>query len=196
MVKTSNRILSDNWFATDSLSLARSISKRHEQVFKDITHIIGTEPNQVDNFQISTYLSAPPISRKLPRYIITKKGYERLVYLYQQKAEEGYRKELHFGYMLMDALSEMTEIHMQFFVNPYRIDFYLPEFKLAVEYDENYHQSSKQKYLDKHREEEIKKKIPGISFLRVNEGCETESINLILNLINQLHMCNCLKRRF
>lgn len=184
MLSVSTRVLSDNWFVTDSLQLAKSINKRHEQILKDITFLVNTEYEQMENFKASTYFSSPPVSRELPRFIITKKGYERLEKFYQNKAKKGFRKEHDFGYMLMDALSDKTEIISQFFVKPYRIDFYLPEFKMAIEYDEYYHQTNKQHYLDLCRERKIKEQVPDITIVRVKEGQELKGLNLIIKMID------------
>lgn len=64
--------------------------------------------------------------------------------------------------------------------NNYRIDFYLPEYKLAIEYDEQQHNGEKNKIKDKQREEEIKNELH-CDFIRLGYK-ETNAYNVGLVL--------------
>lgn len=89
------------------------------------------------------------------------------------------RKEIIFIEMIEPILKEselVNRILYQYPVSNYRIDIYLPEYSLAVEYDEKHHNYEK----DKIREDEIRKEIKDIRFVRVKEGTELESIGLII----------------
>ena len=67
------------------------------------------------------------------------------------------RFEASFGDKLKNTLKPLNikvETQKTMFNGKYRIDFYLPEFNLAIEYDEEYHRYQQEE--DKQREEKIK----------------------------------------
>jgi very-short-patch-repair endonuclease len=67
-------------------------------------------------------------------------------------------------------------------INKYRIDLYFPDYKLAVECDESYHNTEINMYFDKERESKIINKL-GCSFIRYSP----ESKNFdIFNIINEI----------
>jgi very-short-patch-repair endonuclease len=73
------------------------------------------------------------------------------------------------------------EIILQYKVDKYFIDIYFPEYKLAIEYDEDRHKY--QQKADKERQEYISDKLE-CSFIRINEDdCEYESFGKILKYI-------------
>lgn len=75
-------------------------------------------------------------------------------------------KELMFGSMLIDALNELdVKIVSQLNVEGYRIDFYIPQYNIAVEYDEEQHYTDANIKLDKEREDYVKSKL-GCEFIR------------------------------
>lgn len=76
------------------------------------------------------------------------------------------RKEIRFGELLSSAFPGV-EIVKQHAVGRYRIDFYMPEHNLAIEYDEEYHKS--QQDADRDREDYIATLI-NCDFIRVPEG--------------------------
>lgn len=78
------------------------------------------------------------------------------------------RVELEFSNQLTDYLTELDiEVLYQYKVLNYRIDFYLPDLNIAIEYDEEYHMTVKQKNLDKIRQTAIEKEI-GCKFIRIS----------------------------
>lgn len=79
----------------------------------------------------------------------------------------------------------MTEIIPQYKVLNYKIDFYIPYFHLAIEYDETDHRYRSE--YDKNRQREIenyfKRNNSYINFIRVNEGKENKFIGELVGYI-------------
>ena len=74
------------------------------------------------------------------------------------------RFEISFFKLLKEALKEIdVKLIHQYYVSGYRIDFFLPAYNLAIEYDEEAHKFHKGE--DKIREEKIKKET-GCKFIR------------------------------
>lgn len=64
-----------------------------------------------------------------------------------------HRKELCFGEILIEALKELNlEVIPQYRVGNYRIDFYIPKYNIAVEYDEQHHFTEENKEKDNMRQ--------------------------------------------
>ena len=96
------------------------------------------------------------------------------------------RKELLFDISVTEILNGIEVIIPQYKVLNYRIDFYLPDLNIAIEYDEKHHNSKKHK--DSNRQKEIENEIKNIEFIRVNEGEENLGINLILKKRNETNL--------
>jgi len=92
------------------------------------------------------------------------------------------RKETRFGDLLRSAFP-LVKIDVQHAVGRYRIDFYMPEHDLAIEYDEAFHKS--QQNADRDREDYIATLIH-CDFIRVPEGEEGAAIIEIFKRINGL----------
>jgi len=101
---------------------------------------------------------------------------DRIVVIREQE-----RREIQFGKMLNQILKDVIQgkIIPQYLVENYRIDFYLPYYKLAVEYDEKRHSTPNQARQDWLRQVSIQQKT-GITFIRVQENYEYQGINAIL----------------
>lgn len=84
-----------------------------------------------------------------------------------------------------DDAKIMTQIFTQYKVMDYRIDFYIPYFHLAIEYDETDHRYRSE--YDKNRQREIenyfKRNNSYINFIRVNEGKENKFIGELVGYI-------------
>jgi len=79
-------------------------------------------------------------------------------------------KEIEFFSALQTVLKPMNiELETQFNVLDYRIDGYIKEFNLAIEYDENHHNSKTNKMNDSIREKKIKNYLK-CNFIRVKEN--------------------------
>lgn len=94
------------------------------------------------------------------------------------------RFEIEFGQKLKNTFKPLNiEIESQkpMFNGKYRIDFYLPEFNLAIEYDEEQHNYQQEE--DKQREEEIKR-VLGCKFIRLDyKQDDNYNIGLVLKEI-------------
>jgi very-short-patch-repair endonuclease len=92
------------------------------------------------------------------------------------------RYELAFGKMLQTIFKNVLTFETQYSCcnNKYRIDFYEPTLKLAIEYDEEHHDY--QQYEDNQRESEIHNEL-GCNFIRVKKGQELKGINEIFKYI-------------
>jgi very-short-patch-repair endonuclease len=90
------------------------------------------------------------------------------------------RKELLFEINLSELLEGITPIVKQYSVLNYRIDFYLPDLKIAIEYDELHHNSNLEN--DKKRQKEIQELLK-CDFIRVNENFEISAINKIIKIV-------------
>jgi phage anti-repressor protein len=90
------------------------------------------------------------------------------------------RKELLFEIKLNEILDGISTIIPQYKVLNYRIDFYLPELNVAIEYDEKHHNSKKKS--DKDRQSEIENVLK-CDFIRVAEHCEINGINQLIKLV-------------
>ncbi|ORZ29944.1 hypothetical protein BCR44DRAFT_23410 [Catenaria anguillulae PL171] len=87
-------------------------------------------------------------------------------------------KELSFYKILSKVFKHYTLLH-QYIVNKYRIDFFVPELNLAIEFDELHHNSHVAK--DMERQERIQEQI-GCKFVRMKESeCIYEFIGSIVN---------------
>lgn len=89
-------------------------------------------------------------------------------------------KERRFGKMLNNSLEGIVDVYNQYRVDNYIVDFYIPELKLIIEYDEKHHK--KQIKEDEIRQEYIEKKL-GVRFIRVNEGEEFRGINQVIKTL-------------
>ena len=62
------------------------------------------------------------------------------------------------------------------------LDFYIPELKKWIEFDEGHHKYEKIKKDDKIKEKQVKKKIKGVKLLRIKESsflkCEAEDVGI------------------
>lgn len=93
------------------------------------------------------------------------------------------RFETAFGKQLIETLTPLgIEVETQKFVcGKYRIDFYLPKYKLAIEYDEQQHQF--QHEADNQRMKDIKKEL-GCSFIRLDyKNIDATNVGIVLSEI-------------
>lgn len=94
------------------------------------------------------------------------------------------RKEIIFGKnVLLKMFNGLCTIIPQYSIDSgkYRIDYYVPELELAIEYDENYHNN--QSYRDKIRQKYIKNKL-NCEFIRISENDDCYTIfNKMLKIV-------------
>ncbi len=95
------------------------------------------------------------------------------------------RQEIEFGKELKNFIKTIynLEVQTQYFVKNYKLDFYIPELNLAIEFDEKHHKYQKEE--DKKRENEIKN-ILNCKFVRVSEEQSIgEQLGLVMKAINE-----------
>ena len=73
------------------------------------------------------------------------------------------------------------EVIHQFQIDIYRVDFYIPEYNMVIEYDEDYHRNTY--YQDRIRENKIKEKI-NCSFIRCN--AKDKDVKNIMKILNHI----------
>lgn len=161
---------------------------------------ILNNPYLIENKDYCTECKYPGVGRKRNNYFISidsakkicmsmlktnKKAKDIYVYLMSLSKTEVLipvvnRKEILFEINLKEILDGITNIVSQYRVLNYSIDFYLPEYNIAIEYDENFH------YLQQEKDIERQNKISEIlncKFIRVKEYCEQSALNIILKHI-------------
>lgn len=62
------------------------------------------------------------------------------------------------------------------------LDFYIPEWKFCIEFDEKYHESKDQIQLDRLRENEIVNKVDGIEIFRISENSFLQNPDTIIEV--------------
>ena len=90
------------------------------------------------------------------------------------------RSEIHFRQLLAGALSGICTVVPQFQVKKFRVDFYIPEFNIPIEYDEPHHSKSKKQ--DAIRQRDIESELKS-SMIRVKRGHEVKGVNEVLRRI-------------
>lgn len=92
-------------------------------------------------------------------------------------------KEGSFGEFLKNSLKGICKVETQVPVLDYRVDFYLPEVNLVIEFDERDHEYGKRLKRDKQREKEIQQYL-NCEIVRVKEHEPySTSLNRILKVI-------------
>jgi phage anti-repressor protein/very-short-patch-repair endonuclease len=107
--------------------------------------------------------------------------YDKKIILIVERKE---RKELTFFSKLKEVLKSLQiEIETQKNCLTYFIDGYLPEYNLAIEYDEQHHKTPFNKRKDKERQSDIIKEL-GCDFLRLDfDTKDCINIGLVINKI-------------
>ena len=94
-------------------------------------------------------------------------------------------KEYYFKELLEKSFKDICDFIHQYKLGNYIIDFYFPDIKLAVEYDEDGHKYYKN---DDIRQREIMKNTLVNYVIRIKEGKELEGLNNILKYIFKLEL--------
>lgn len=91
-------------------------------------------------------------------------------------------KERDFWEILSALLRGITKIIPQYKIMEYFIDFYIPEYDLAIEYDEKHHGIPSNVSKDAERQSKIEDKM-NLKFIRVHEGMELSGLNEVMKHI-------------
>jgi very-short-patch-repair endonuclease len=92
------------------------------------------------------------------------------------------RQERGFASLMLKLLDGITVVQTQYHVGPYLVDFYLPDFRVAIEYDEAHHHKPANQKADGRRQKRIQRQT-GCTFVRVSGEDEIAGINKLLRLI-------------
>ena len=166
----------------NSREIAEKFSKDHDKVCRAIGNIVKKNPEFINDFILSYYIS--PRGRKYKHYLLTDNGAEILINKFKYNIRSA-RFEYKYLNEIEDFLDLMNVDYMeQFQVGNYRIDLYIPKFNLAIEIDEKEHKY-KQGY-DTIRQKYIEKQIH-CTFIRINEGESCGSA--IARIVKELYKC-------
>lgn len=83
--------------------------------------------------------------------------------------------------IISESIKDIVEFKMQYYIDGYKIDLYIPKYKLAVECDEFAHYDRDTNYEDV-REKYIKEKL-NCEFIRYNPDKENFNIGVVINKI-------------
>ena len=198
-------IIEDGNITIDSMEVSKILKQRHSDVLKKIhgNEELSTEPI----FGLSKNYYMDKNRQKRPMYTMNNIGAMYLMLLFNNGIAKELRCELVSRLKEKDIKIELTngirferkenkfkeqlqetlkpfgikiETQKTMESNNYRIDFYLPEYKLAIEYDEQQHNSDINKEKDKKREKEIENELH-CEFIRLSYK-ETDAYNVGLVL--------------
>lgn len=133
-----------------SREVADRFSKNHKEVLRSIKNILKSSPELKSEFVLSEYINSR--DRKYPFYFLTKKALNILNIKYTYSAMSP-RFEFKFENLLREMFP-LEKIIVQYPILNYRIDFFMPDVNMIIEYDEEQHKYSEAK--DIKRMEEIK----------------------------------------
>ena len=137
----------------NSREVAEKFGKRHSDVIRSIKNILKSSPELSSEFILSYYKAT---NGKLnPYYILSKKGSSILKTKYTYSAMSP-RFEFKFDNMLKEMFPS-KKIFTQYPILNYRIDFFMPDVNIIIEYDEEQHKYSKTE--DVKRINEIKREL-------------------------------------
>lgn len=191
----------------NSKEIADRFGLIHRNVLRSIRKIIQKDYNASSFFTESEYVSSQ--NKTLPSFDMDFSGFSYLTdsFGYSRGASAVVKAEImrEFGESCVvvssvrtrgeDCFSDMlkratigVDIVRQYAIAGYRVDFYLPEFGLFIEYDEEQHFSQRHRDADDNRWAAIRGYIKEhfddeISLIRVDAGSEFEGIGAIIGFM-------------
>ena len=149
----------------DSKKIAEKYNKDHADVLKSIRNVLKRNPELSSHFKKTFYINLQ--NKKQPMYSFDLVG-ENIM---ENKFKYNVRNA-RFEYKMLNELCDfLDELHIKYIkqypILAYKIDLFLPDYNLSIEYDEEQHKF-KQKY-DKNRENNIKD-VLGCEFIRIKEN--------------------------
>lgn len=101
--------------------------------------------------------------------------------------------ENEFGKYLQECFGHIFEIREQFSVGGYYIDFYIVEPRIAIEFDESYHNGSPQQRKDRERQKFLER-ATGCVFLRYSDSSPINDFIIELFQRAKHYFAECSKR--
>jgi len=142
---------------------AREITREIQHYNFEVIHAVGIISNRFDEINTLVDLAI--------HFNILKASY-RIIPV----------KERDFWEILSSLLRDITKIIPQYKIMEYLIDFYIPEYDLAIEYDEKHHDKPPNVLKDAERQSKIENEMD-IKFIRVPEGMELTGLNEVMKHI-------------
>lgn len=168
----------------NSREIAEKFEKRHDSVLRTISEIIKKNPELSIYFWESSYITRD--GRKVKQFQMDDMGAEILTNKFKYNIRSA-RFEYKYLNEIKDFLDGMNIKYIpQCPVDNYRIDLYIPKYKIAIEIDEEEHKYKKN--YDTVRQKYIEKQIH-CKFIRVNEGKSCGSI--IAQIVKELNLLSC-----
>lgn len=148
----------------NSVEIAKEYNKAHKDILRMIRNLIKRNPEIKSSFTKSSYIASN--GKKNIMYDISTNG-EKIL---RNKFKYNIRSA-RFEYKMLNEICDFLDgLHIKYIkqypVLSYRIDLFLPDYNLSVEYDEKEHKY-KQEY-DRNRENNITDNI-GCKFVRIKE---------------------------
>lgn len=133
---------------SNSKEIANKYNRKNKHVNEDIRHILESCPSLESEFILSEYTSSR--NRKYPLYLLTEKALNILDTKYSYSAMSP-RFEFKFENLLREMFPS-EKIFTQYQILNYRIDFFMPDVQIIIEYDEEQHKYSKNKDIQRMKE--------------------------------------------
>ncbi|MCA3362845.1 MAG: hypothetical protein INF74_12945 [Roseomonas sp.] len=185
----------DLWFTARALSALFGVTVQNIQIHLRDWHDSGQSILEV-TFPAKQKEGSRFVIRQLKHYpleiahaiAVRSQRFRELDWLLSFAAEYGIRrtayriapiKERAFGSLLQGVLDGLVSVIPQYHAPPHFIDFFIPAWRLAIEYDERHHHSPKQAQADAARQAEIELSLDA-KFIRVPVGKEIEALNQIV----------------
>lgn len=196
----------DGKILASSREVAERFGKRNPDVNRSIRKIISSNPNMKNHFILSEYKSKR--GRYEKEYILDKTGVDMLNYKFGFSVMNP-RFEIKFKNLLEQLFSNLKIIH-QYYIDGYRLDFFMPDLNMIIEYDEEQHKYTSKKDSirintivenlqdkinnneplyneDKYSRNFLLKNKDIFSIVRIDKGNE---INGIKNICNEIEKCS------
>ena len=193
-----------------SLEVAEKFGKRHDSVLRDIDKIIKSNNKLKTDFILSNYTNSR--GKNYRCYLLTNKAIEILETKYIYSAMNP-RFELKFENLLRSLFPSIV-ILSQYPILNYRIDFFMPDLCIIVEYDEEQHHYTQKAdtkriddiknelnrmllagesfYDDNKKTSKLLKDISSFSVIRVKKGHEIDGLrNICIEITSKTaHSCS------
>lgn len=187
----------DLWFSQKTLAALFGVSKQNVQIhIRDLQE--AGQPTSGAAYAIDQAEGARTVKRLIRHYpfevahaiAVRSQRFDQLGWLLdlvkeREIAKSTYRiapiKERAFGELLLGALDGIVTVLPQHHLPPHFIDFFIPEWRLAIEYDERHHGSARRLRADAERQAALERAL-GARFVRVSVGREIEALNAILRV--------------
>jgi very-short-patch-repair endonuclease len=161
----------------NSEEVATTFGLSHHTIVKWIMRAMMRHPDMSASF-------TKIVRNKQISYEIDEAGYDYLCNIY--KGIKPASHEYFFKECVIPFLNEMGyDVEYQKTILTYRVDFYIPQLNMVIEYDEDYHRQVKVSEYDKKREADIQAAI-GCLFLRIPARYDTiRALGYISSIILQ-----------